>query len=140
MQNDIFVVSSIAKHLVEIKKSGKDRGRVVLGDVSIVRDFTDVRDVVRAYYLLLKGGKKGHVYNVCSGRGLSIKEIIDIMANQLNMNVDIKVDNRLIRPADNKKIIGSNEKIRQELGWHNIIPLAQSLKDIICYWEENLNG
>jgi GDP-4-dehydro-6-deoxy-D-mannose reductase len=138
MQNDIFVVSSLAKQLVEIKKSGKNRGGLVTGDVSIVRDFTDVRDVVHAYYLLLKNGKKGHIYNVCSGIGLSIKDIIDIMAKQLNIEVDINIDHRLIRPADNRKIIGSNEKIKRELGWHNSIPLEKSLKDIICYWEANL--
>ena len=63
--------------------------------------FTDVRDVVSAYYLLLKEGKTGHVYNICSGIGLSIKDIIDIMAEQLNIEVDINIDNRLIRPADN---------------------------------------
>ena len=139
MQKSVFVVSSLAKQLVEIKRSGKNKGNIVTGDVSIVRDFTDVRDVVRAYYLLLKGGKKGHLYNVCSGIGLSIKDLIDIMAKQLNIEVDINIDNRLIRPADNKKIIGSNEKIKRELGWHNNIPLEQSLKDIIIYWEANSN-
>lgn len=135
MQKSIFVVSSLAKQLVELKKSGKNKGPVVTGDVSIVRDFTDVRDVVRAYYLLLKEGKKGHVYNVCSGTGISLKDLIDIMARHLNIEVDIIIDNRLIRPADNKRIIGSNEKIKRELGWENRIPLEQSLTDIICYWE-----
>ncbi|MGD0275002.1 MAG: GDP-mannose 4,6-dehydratase [Syntrophales bacterium] len=139
MQKTVFVVSSLAKQLVEIKKSGKNKGDVVTGNVSIVRDFTDVRDVVHAYYLLLKEGKKGHIYNVCSGIGLSIKDLIDIIAKQLNIEVNIIVDNRLIRPTDNKKIIGSNEKIKREVGWENIISLEQSLKDIIIYWEENSN-
>ena len=137
MQSSVFVVSSLAKQLVELKKSGKDRGSMITGDVSIVRDFTDVRDVVRAYYLLLQQGRKGHVYNVCSGKGLSLKDIIDIMAKQLNMEVDIHVDPRLIRPADNRIIIGSNEKIKRELGWENKIPLEQSLRDVINYWEAN---
>jgi GDP-4-dehydro-6-deoxy-D-mannose reductase len=137
MQKDIFFVSSMAKQLVELKRSGKNRGNVVTGDLSIVRDFTDVRDVVRAYYLLLQRGGKGQVYNVCSGIGLSLKEPIDIMARQLNIEVEITVDNRLIRPADNRKIIGSNEKIKRELGWENTIPLERSLKDMILYWEAN---
>lgn len=135
MQRSIFFVSSIAKQLVELKKAGKKRGKIVTGDVSIVRDFTDVRDIVDAYELLLKEGKKGHIYNVCSGIGLSLKDLIDMMAEELNIEVDIIVDNRLIRPADNKKIIGSNEKIKRELGWRNTIPLKQSLKDILLYWE-----
>jgi len=137
MQSSVFVVSSLAKKLVELKKSGKDRGSMVTGDVSIVRDFTDVRDAVHAYYLLLKQGRKGHVYNVCSGKGLPLKDIIDIMAKQLNMEVDIHIDPRLIRPADNRIIIGSNDKIKRELGWENTIPLEQSLRDVINYWESN---
>lgn len=136
-QSSVFFVSSMAKQLVELKKSGKTSGVVVTGDVSIIRDFTDVRDIVRAYDLLLKGGRKGQVYNVCSGVGLHLKEIIDAMARQLNLGVDIHIDNRMIRLADNRKIIGSNEKIKRELGWENVIPLEQSLKDVLLYWEAN---
>jgi GDP-4-dehydro-6-deoxy-D-mannose reductase len=139
MQSSVFVVSSLAKQLVELKKSGKEIGNIVTGDVSIVRDFTDARDVVRAYYLLLKEGKKGEVYNVCSGRGVSLRYLIDMIAKLMNIEVNIKVDNRLIRPADNKKIIGSNAKIKRELGWETTISLEQSLKDIINYWESNLD-
>jgi GDP-4-dehydro-6-deoxy-D-mannose reductase len=137
LQRDIFVVSSLAMQLVALKRSGKKRGAIVTGDVSIVRDFTDVRDVVRAYHLLMHQGRRGEVYNVCSGRGLSLKEIIEIMAGQLQLDVDITVDDRLIRPADNRKMIGSNEKIKHELGWENTIPLEQSLQDMIRYWEAN---
>jgi GDP-4-dehydro-6-deoxy-D-mannose reductase len=137
LQSSIFVISSLARQLVKLKKTGKNRGSLVTGDISIVRDFTDVRDVVHAYYLLLQQGRKGHVYNVCSGNGLPLKDIIDIMAKQLNIEVDIHVDPRLIRPADNMIIIGSNEKIKRELGWENKIPLDQSLRDVINYWESN---
>ena len=137
MQSSVFVVSSLAKQLVELMKSGKTKGDIVTGDVSIVRDFTDARDVVRAYYLLLKEGKKGEIYNVCSGVGLLLRDVIDMMARLLSIEVNIKIDDRLIRPADNKKIIGSNEKIKRELGWENTIPLEQSLRDIINYWESN---
>ncbi len=137
LQRNIFFVSSIAEQLVGLKRSGQKSGEIVTGDVSIIRDFTDVRDVVRAYDLLLKGGRKGHIYNVCSGVGLALRELIDIMARQLNLDVRITIDNRLIRPADNRKIIGSKEKIRRELGWNNVIPLERSLKDMLRYWEEN---
>lgn len=103
-----------------------------------MRDFTDVRDAVVAYHLLLKAGQKGHIYNVCSGTGLSIKEIINIMSRQLNVEVEINVNKSLVRLADNRIIIGSNEKIKKELGWQNSIPLKQSVKDIIKYWESSL--
>ncbi len=137
-QKSIFVISSLARQLVELKKAGGNGGKIVAGDVSIVRDFTDVRDVVHAYYLLLKNGKKGQIYNVCSGRGVSLKDVIAIMAAQLNINVDIHIDDELIRPSDNKIIIGSNEKIKKEIGWNNSIPLEQSLSDILSYWESEV--
>jgi len=136
-QSNIFFVSSMAKQLAELKKSGKNGGSIITGDISIVRDFTDVRDMVRAYDLLLKEGGRGQIYNVCSGMSLTLKEIIDAMARQLDLDVDIRIDQRIIRLADNKKIIGSNEKIKQELRWENSIPLEESLKDILHYWEVN---
>jgi len=75
------------------------------------------------------------VYNVCSGVGRSLREIVRIMAELLEMDVEIRTDPRLIRRADNRKIVGSNEKIKRELGWENTIPLKESLKDVVRYWE-----
>lgn len=137
LQSSAFAVPSWAKQLVELKKFGKSHGTIVTGDVSIVRDFTDVRDIVRAYYLLLHNGSKGQVYNVCSGKGVRLRDIINIMAEELNIEVRIHTDPRLIRRADNRIIIGSNEKIKRELGWENRIPLEQSLRDVINCWKEN---
>jgi GDP-4-dehydro-6-deoxy-D-mannose reductase len=136
-QRDIFVISSFAKHLVEIKKSGKNSGELVTGDTSIVRDFTDVRDVVVAYDLLLKKGKPGEIYNVCSGKGTSLNDVIGIMARILDISIRTQVNKKLVRPDDNRIIIGSNEKIKREICWDTKIPLEQSLMDIINYWQEN---
>lgn len=130
-QRDVFVVSSFAKQLVEIKRNGKSSGKLVTGDTSIVRDFTDVRDVVVAYDLLLKKGKTGEIYNVCSGRGTSLSDVIGIMAKILNLDIRTEMNEKLVRPSDNRIIIGSNEKIKREVGWHNAIPLEKSLRDII---------
>jgi GDP-4-dehydro-6-deoxy-D-mannose reductase len=135
-QRDIFVISSLAKQLVEIKKKGNSSGELVTGDTSIVRDFTDVRDVVVAYDILLKKGKTGEIYNVCSGQGISLSDVIDIMAKILDLNIRTRVNEKLVRPSDNKIIIGSNEKIKREVGWHNSIPLEKSLVDIIDYWQK----
>ena len=134
-QRDIFVISSFARQLVEIEKSGEKRGELVTGDLSIVRDFTDVRDVVRAYDLLLKRGKSGEIYNVCSGRGKSLKEIVHSMAGILDVRIQTRLDKKLIRPNDNKAIIGSNDKIRRDIGWVPEIPLTESLKDVIDFWQ-----
>ncbi len=139
-QRSVFVVPSLARQLVELKRSGRKSGAITMGDVSIVRDFTDIRDIVRAYYLLLHSGRRGAIYNVCSGVGVSLKDVLRTMARLLNMDVDVVIDERLIRPADNRVIIGSNEKIRRELGWTTEITLEQSLKDILIYWESKDAG
>jgi GDP-4-dehydro-6-deoxy-D-mannose reductase len=135
-QKEIFVVSSFARQLVEIKKNGNSSSELVTGDTSIVRDFMDVRDVAVAYDLLLKKGKPGEIYNVCSGKGTSLNDIIGIMAKILDLKIHIRVNEKLVRPSDNKIIIGSNEKIMRETGWHNVIPLEKCLRDIIDYWQK----
>ena len=135
-QSDIFVISSFAKQLVEMKNKGKNSGELVTGDTSIVRDFTDVRDVIVAYDLLLKNGKTGEIYNVCSGMGTSLNGIIEIMSRILDLNIHFRVNEKLVRPRDNKIIIGSNEKIKREVGWDIRITLEQSLRDIIDYWQK----
>ncbi|MHB8908674.1 MAG: GDP-mannose 4,6-dehydratase [Syntrophales bacterium] len=135
-QRDIFVLSSFAKQLVEIKKSGKNSGELFTGDTSIVRDFTDVRDVVAAYDLLLKKGKTGEIYNVCSGKGTSLNDIIGMMAKILDLTIHTRVNEKLVRPDDNRIIIGSKEKIKREVGWDTTISLDQSLADITKSWCE----
>lgn len=135
-QRDIFVVSSFAKQLVELNKKAGSIKEITTGDTSIVRDFVDVRDVVHAYYLLFKNGKKGEIYNVCSGKGTSLNEVIQLMSSILNMNVTHKINPQLVRPNDNKVIIGDNEKIKQDTGWVSNFSLHQSLKDILDYYKK----
>lgn len=135
MQKDIFAVSSFAKQIVELGKSGQNNGEVIVGNVGVVRDFLDVRDVVAAYYLLFKKGRKGHIYNVCSGRGVTLREIIEKMASIMGMDIKIKINESLIRPNDNRIIIGSNEKIGNDTGWNTTITLEDSLRDILDYWK-----
>jgi GDP-4-dehydro-6-deoxy-D-mannose reductase len=129
-----FAVPSFASRLVDAAVRGKSETVLNTGDASIVRDFTDVRDVVAAYHLLLTRGRTGQVYNVCSGRGITILEIIHMMAEILSLRVEIIVDPRLVRPADSRWIIGSNRKIKDELGWDLKYSLDRSLSDIIDYW------
>ena len=134
-QKDLFVVSSFAKQLVTMANERTGSNKLITGDVSIVRDFVDVRDVVKAYYLLLLHGKSGEVYNICSGTGISLLDIIKKMSALLNIEIEISIDKNRIRPMDNKIIIGSNSKIKNELGWEPTIEIDQSLKDIITYWK-----
>ncbi len=137
-QKDIFVISSFAKQLVMIANDACKPKKLITGDISIVRDFVDVRDVVKAYYLLLMNGKSGNIYNICTGIGTSLKEIIDKMCSQLNINIELLTDKNLIRPQDNKLIIGSYQKIKQQIGWEPTISIHDSLYDIILYWKKNI--
>jgi len=136
-QNKVFVISSFARQLCQIKLDG-GKGIIETGDVSIIRDFLDVRDVVDAYFKLLMYGEVGEVYNVCSGKGITLEEIIRKMANILEIEVEIRVNKKLIRPADNKIIIGSPEKLKQKINWELKYSIDNSLKDIINYWMQYL--
>lgn len=132
-QLDKFVISSFARKLIAIK-NGTAEPEMLTGDTSIVRDFVDVRDVVRAYDALLKNGRSGHIYNICSGTGVTLKSMIDQMAAILGISVTQKIDPKLVRPNDNKAIFGSLKKINDEIAWAPRIPLDTSLRDILDYW------
>lgn len=133
-QKDIFVISSFAKKLVDIKKKNTISYTINVGNISLTRDFIDVRDVVKAYYLLFQKGKIGEVYNVCSGTGYSLEEVLGKMMEILDLKLKIAIDQTLIRPDENKIIIGSNRKMLNEIGWQPTISLDTSLRDIIAYW------
>jgi GDP-4-dehydro-6-deoxy-D-mannose reductase len=94
----------------------------------------DVRDVVRAYYLLLKKGKKGEIYNVCSGDGISLQEILGKMTKIADVQIRQISEKAFFRPDDNRIIIGSNEKINKDVGWVNEIKLDTSLKDVLAFF------
>jgi GDP-4-dehydro-6-deoxy-D-mannose reductase len=133
-QKEDFVVSSFAKQIMNIKKG---RGSVLeVGNIDIVRDFLDVRDVVKAYMLLLEKGKSGKMYNVCSGEGNSLKVLLDKMMAIAGVDFGYHINEQLIRPADNPVIIGNNKKIRNECGWQPLITLDASLNDILAYWDK----
>ncbi|MBK8610802.1 MAG: GDP-mannose 4,6-dehydratase [Chitinophagaceae bacterium] len=134
-QKDNFVISSFAKQLVQLAKNKATENKIITGNVSVIRDFLDVRDVVNAYYCLLKDGRKGEVYNICSGQGNMLSDIILRMSDMLDLSIRMETDPDLIRPNENKQIIGSYQKINRELGWKPEISLDQSLADIIKYWQ-----
>ena len=96
--------------------------------------FIDVRDVVNAYYILFQKGKKGNIYNICSGKGISLNEVIKIMANKLEISITHHIDRSLLRPNDNKAIVGSNEKIKNDTSWIPYYSIEQSLKDVLDFY------
>lgn len=133
-QDDRFVITSFIKRILAIKRAGATSGTIETGDTSIIRDFVDVRDVVRAYYLLLKNGKSGEVYNVCSGNGIALSEVVRMIADEVGVDVDTVINPEYLRPNDNKAIVGSIYKIRDEIGWNPEIELRTTIRDMINYY------
>lgn len=132
-QRDLFVVPSFIKQILEGKSVGLKNIQLSTGNLEIVRDFLDVRDVVRAYYLLLTKGKKGELYNVCSGIGYTLKAVINQIAELENVIVTSVTDPARIRPNDNMIIIGDNKKLCKETGWEPTFTLQQTLKDMLAF-------
>ncbi|WP_418791095.1 GDP-mannose 4,6-dehydratase [Phosphitispora sp. TUW77] len=137
-QSDTFVISSFVKQAVEIKTGL--RNKLICGDTSIVRDFIDVRDVVGAYYQLLKKGREGQVYNICSGKGYRLSEVIEVIKAVLGVEFEIEIEKSFIRPVDNPVIIGSNRKLSEEVQFCTKYELHDSIRDIGKYWSEVLAG
>jgi GDP-4-dehydro-6-deoxy-D-mannose reductase len=137
-QKDIFVVSSFAKQLAEGSLKKAKKVKVITGDLSIIRDFTDVRDVVRAYHSLLKKGKAGDIYNVCSGHGAPLSDMLTMIGDYVGIEIERIVDPNLVRPQDNRIIVGSNKKIHDATGWNSEISLNVSLRDVVEDWKARL--
>ena len=128
-QNPRFVIPSFVQQLVKIYKG--EQKELKVGNIDVVRDFLDVRDVVDAYYKILKKSKNRQVYNVCSGRGVKLRSVIDTVSDILNIKPVIVVDQDRIRPNEIMSVIGDNSKLKNELGWHEKFNLAMTLKDMI---------
>ena len=130
-QRPAFVVPSFVDQLTAGKREGKKTVEVKVGDLSIVRDFLDVRDAVAAYLLLVDKGETGKVYNICSGIGRTLHEVLETVAKIVGVGIEISVDPARIRPADNHVIVGSNEKMNR-LGWTLRHTLESSIRDMVA--------
>ena len=136
-QTDRFVVSAIVKQFVKVAK-GIQKPVINIGNGAIVRDFVDVHDVIEAYDLLVTKGKKGEVYNICSGQGRAIRDIVTMCSKMLGIQVEVHQEQSQIRPVDNPRIIGSYKKIQRDLGWEPTTPFEQSLRSIYAYWDRRV--
>jgi GDP-4-dehydro-6-deoxy-D-mannose reductase len=132
-----FAESSFARQLAEIE-AGQRPPRLEVGNLDVVRDFTDVRDVVRAYWLLLEGGVRGEVYNVCSGRGVRLGELLERLIAISGLRVDVHVDASRLRSADAPALVGDPGRLRAATGWEPTIPLDRTLGDLLDYWRERV--
>lgn len=135
-QSEALVASTIAKQVAEAERAGG--GTVRTGNLEARRDFTDVRDVVRAYRLLVERGEPGEAYNVCSGREVAIQDIADHLAGRARAEVRFELDPERLRPADVPAVRGDNTKLCAATGWSPEIPLEQTLDDVLAWWREHL--
>ena len=136
-QSEALVASTIAKQVAAAERDGG--GIVRTGNLSARRDFTDVRDVVRAYRLLVERGEPGEAYNVCSGRDVAIQEIADHLAGHARAEVTFELDPERLRPVDVPVVRGDNSKLVAATGWSTTIPLEQTLSEILDWWRDNLD-
>lgn len=136
-QRPEFAISGFAKQVIEIKH-GLKPAVINVGDLDVTRDFSDVRDVVRAYQLLLQRGRSGEIYNICSGVELSIRSLLDELLRRSGVRADIRTDTSRLRPSEQKRIYGSPKKLKADTGWESSYTLQQTLGDILDYWEQQI--
>jgi len=137
-QTDKFVAPALASRVARAEIEG---GEVLtVGDLSARRDFTDVRDVVRAYRLLIEHGEPGEVYNVCSGVDLAVQDLADQLVAQSRVPLRLEVDPELLRPVELPVLRGSHDRLTAATGWEPEIPISQTLTDLLTDWRIRLGG
>jgi GDP-4-dehydro-6-deoxy-D-mannose reductase len=129
----VFVASDFARQIANIEK-GIRPPVVSVGNLDARRDFTDVRDMVKAYWLALEKGRPGEVYNICSERAWSIREVLDMLLGMTNAKIEVRQDPARLRPSDVPVLLGDCSRFRNETGWKPEIPFEQTLRDMLEYW------
>ncbi len=129
-QTGQFAVPAFAQQIVRVERGEQEQ--VMVGNLTAVRDFTDVRDAVQVYELLLQKGRSGEVYNLGSGQGVALQTILDILISMAQKPVEVAVDPARLRPVDVPVFVAGNQKIK-DLGWRPQIELRQTLADVLAY-------
>ncbi len=132
-QTTDFVIPSFCSQVAKIEKSGRP-GKIKVGDLSARRDFSDVRDIVRGYYLAATRGKPGMVYQLCSGKTVSIEKVLRKLIKMSDSKIKREVNKKLLRKSDIPILRGSNRKAGKELGWFCRFKLEETLKTTLDYW------
>jgi GDP-4-dehydro-6-deoxy-D-mannose reductase len=138
-QEPIYAIASFARQAAEAAWRGDDPIVFRTGNPDTRRDYTDVRDVVRAYRLLAERGEPG-VYNVCSGRSTSAREILELLARAAGAGLDHRVDPALVRAHEVMEVRGDPSRLRAATGWEPEIPLERTLADTVAWWRERLRA
>jgi GDP-4-dehydro-6-deoxy-D-mannose reductase len=136
-RGDVFVTSNFARQIAEIEK-GLREPVVRVGNLEAIRDFTDVRDMVQAYWLALERGEPGEVYNICSGRGYTVRQVLDILLGLASVRVEVQEDPERLRPSDVGVLLGDCTRFQRITGWKPTIPFEVTLKDLLEYWRRRV--
>ena len=129
----VFVASDFAKQIADVEK-GRKPPVLHVGNLEAKRDFSDVRDMVRAYWLALEKCQPGEVYNICTGRAWSIREVLDCLLSMTKSKIEVRQDPTRLRPSDVPILLGDNSKFVEATGWQPTIPFEQTLRDMLDYW------
>ncbi len=132
-----FVASSFAHQIACIER-GIDPPRLAVGNLEAVRDFTDVRDIARAYWLAAMRGVPGAAYNVCSSRSTSIRHVLDMLLAHSEVEVEVEVDPDRLRAADIPSLVGDHSRFSDATDWQPEIPLEETLGDLLDWWRQNI--
>lgn len=136
-RGEVFVTSSFAKQIAEIEK-GKKEPILEVGNLEAERDWTDVRDMVRAYLLAVEKGEPGEVYNLCSGKAVKVKDMLEMLLKMSSVKVKIHEDPSRMRPSDVPILLGDNSKFVKVTDWQPEIPFEKTMQDLLNYWRERV--
>ncbi len=132
-QRESFVVAAFAKQIAEAE-AGLQPPVIRVGNLETQRDFSDVRDIVRGYYLAITRGEPGEVYNMASECAISIRQVLESLLALSRLPLKVETDPTRLRPSDVPVLVGDARKFREHTGWCTEIPLSQTLRDIMAYW------
>jgi GDP-4-dehydro-6-deoxy-D-mannose reductase len=133
----VFVTSNFCSQVAAIEM-GLQEPVIRVGNIDAIRDFTDVRDMVRAYWLAVTKAKPGEVYNIATGNGIAIREMLERLIALANVEVKVETDPERLRPSDVEILIGDASKFKADTGWEPRIPFDQTLRDLLEYWRHTL--
>lgn len=136
-QGPDFVCSDWARQIARIERGGVEPV-IRVGNLASERDYSDVRDTVRAYALLMQKGRRGEIYNVCSGRGVSLRKILDRLLSFSKAKIKVEVDRQKLRKTDIPVLVGDNSKLRVDTGWEPQILFEQTLRDLLEDWRNRI--
>jgi GDP-4-dehydro-6-deoxy-D-mannose reductase len=137
-QSDTYVLSSLARQVAEVEAGHKPC--VEVGNLNIVRDFTDVRDIVRAYRLLAERGRPGEVYNIGTGRDVSLAAMLEVLRSLARVPIEVRVDPARLRGVDQPRLLADASKLRAATGWEPACSIERTLGDMLEEWRGKLSA